>query len=571
MKEYMFSDLSLLAEPADNIAAKWENGSWKAVEYTTGKCSGCMLVAPEGTSPGAVELKIGLSGRYRIYVCIPRFRQDNYIYLKLSGDRTKSGIKAMDKNRPNHWLWADEEYLEEIYWKTADLTGQSIIIEKPDTIINTVSGIAWIRCVPEMTTEKSVENKFVQYHMDEDCFAEDSFGCDDDYLIRLAMMKNTNADFVSYEVSFDYDMIKNPNSGHLWKMDERWDKGQYEAKEKLDMIYKRAVGFAHENGIKLYAANRMQQSGFYMPYTRYSWNKGFSCENSGYYLKTRNGTTVNILSYAFDEVQEYMIKNLTDVLKYGFDGLTLCYNRGVTIGFEQPVIDRFKTLYPDVDPFVLPMTDERLNGVMCGFMNDFMEKLRKAVDETTGRHIKINVVTDYSPKSSKHYGLDVEYWAKNGLVDSISQADIETFEVLDGCMDDNNPDIIDLEKYTKMLEERPVIRRVYGFDSEKILRCIPDYLRLGERYGVEIYNTMPNIRNCSSTEEFYSMIETMKAHGVKKFLSWNASHLSFLLPEWYITSRSGNEIEEYMCERKYHRVLSLDGIDIGQFNPNWRG
>ena len=67
------------------------------------------------------------------------------------------------------------------------------------------------------------------------------------------------------------------------------------------------------------------------------------------------------------------------------------------------------------------------------------------------------------------------------------------------------------------------------------------------------------------------MIETMKAHGVKKFLSWNASHLSFLLPEWYITSRAGNEIEEYMCERKYHRVLSLDGIDIGQFNPNWRG
>ena len=39
--------------------------------------------------------------------------------------------------------WMTEEYVEEIYWKTADLTGQKIIFSKADSIISSAtSGVA---------------------------------------------------------------------------------------------------------------------------------------------------------------------------------------------------------------------------------------------------------------------------------------------------------------------------------------------------------------------------------------------------------------------------------------------
>lgn len=561
-KEYVFSNLSRLVNEKENISSEFEKDKWRIMEYTTGKYSGQMLVTTENGYPEEISVDLNLEGLYQIYICVPRLRETNYLNIKLSGDLCYTGLIASDKAPKN---WMTEEFVEELYWKTADLTGQKIIFSKADSTISSVTGVAWIRCIPVSEDAPAVTNKCVQMHNDEDVAAQDMQKCDDDYLMKLYPIANTNAEFLSFEFSFDYDGVPNPGKEHLIGYNKRWDEGNYRYREKADTIYKKAVEFAHKNGFGIYAANRMSVANFVVPYTRFGWNSNFVENGSKFYCRTRIGETVRVCSYAYDEVQDYVIGNFVNMLKYGFDGITLICHRGMHIGFEKPVLERFRELYPDVDPCVLPFSDERLHGVWCEFMNKFMTKLRAAV----GKDIKINTITDYGLATSKHLGLDVEYWAKHGLIDSASQADMETFENLDGCMSDDNPSLIDLEKYREVLTERHIVTRKFGCNVDKICENIPAFKKLRELYGIQTYHVLPWVGR-KLPEEYPAIVERMKTAGAEKFLSWNTNHLMRDLPEWHTVSRIGNEPEDVML-RKFHRVLSLDGNYIAEFQPNWRG
>ncbi len=561
-KEFVFSNLGSLVNEKNNISPDFEDNKWRIMEYSTGKYKGEMLITTEAGLPEDISVDLNLEGIYQIYICVPRLRAANYLNVKLSGDLCFTGLMASDKAPKN---WMTEEYVEELYWKTADLTGQKIVFSKADSIITSATGVAWVRCVPVDKMPPAITNKCVQMHNDEDVAAQDMQKSDDDYLMKVYPIANTNAEFVSFEFSFDYDGVPDPGKAHLLGYDTRWDEGNYRYREKADTIYKKAVDFAHKNGFGIYAANRMCVSNFVVPYTRFGWNSNFVENNHQFYIKTRIGETVRVCSYAYDEVQDYVISNFVNMLKYGFDGITLIMHRGIHIGFDQPVIDRFKELYPDVDPCTLPFSDERLHGVWCEFMNKFMRKLRNAV----GKDIRINTITDYGMTTSKHLGLDVEYWAKNGLIDSAAHADMEIFENLEGCMSDDNPGLIDLEKYKKELTERHVVTRKFGCNVDKVCENIPAFEKLRELYGIDVYHVLPWVGR-KLPEEYPGIIERMEKAGAKKFLSWNTNHLMRDLPEWYTVSHIGNEPEDVEL-RKFYRVITLDGNYIAEFQPNWRG
>jgi len=568
-KEIMFSNLSEMVVEKNNISNRYESSKWRIAEYKIGKCEGNMLIAPECEFPENITLKLNIDGIYRIYLCIPKLRCENYLYVKLTDDLCYTGIRPT-KFRPKSW--GEEEFFEEVYWKTADLSGKDIVIGKPDAFFDSSAALCFIRCVPVSETEDSevIHNKCMQMHMDEDSLSEDKFCSDEDYLIRLYQMKDSNAEFVSYEIAFDFDKPYTSSETYLHRRDKRWGSEYNSYISQKGKFYKQAVDFAHANGLELYAANRMSLTNFTMPYTRPCWDIKFVKDNPQYYCQMRNESSVAVCSYAYDEVQEYMINNFIEVLKYGFDGVTLIFHRGLHIAFEEPVIEKFKELYPDIDPHVLPFSDKRLHDVLCGFMNQFMKKLRVALDSNSDRHIKVNVIIDYGLETSKHLGLDVEYWAKNGLVDSVSQGDMEIYEDLHGCMSEQNPEFIDLERYNRALSERQVIKRNYGTDVEKVCKHIPEFARLGDNYNIDIYNVIPWVHRIIP-EKYDEIISRMKDAGAKKFLSWNTNHLVWDLPEWHAVSKIGNNRNDDDIKREFHRVLSLDGHDISQFYANWRG
>ena len=231
------------------------------------------------------------------------------------------------------------------------------------------------------------------------------------------------------------------------------------------------------------------------------------------------------------------------------------------------MIDRFKALYPDVDPLRLPMTDERLKTVWCEFMTGFMRRLRERTDAYFGRHIELNAITAYSIEAARRVGLDLEVWAKEGLVDSISQGDTEMLEELDGCLADDG--LIDLEKYSKVIEDRPIVVRNHG-KFEKSCLCTGDFLKLEEQYGVKVFHMLPWVE-VHDADTYRALVAKMEALGAKRFLSYNTNHIVCTLPEFHIVSHIGNDFGVDVTLQKYYRTLSLDNSDISQFNPNWRG
>jgi hypothetical protein len=254
-------------------------------------------------------------------------------------------------------------------------------------------------------------------------------------------------------------------------------------------------------------------------------------------------------------------------MKYGFDGLTLIYHRGLHIGFDALCLSLFEERYPGVDPFTLPVTDERLNSVWCDIMTDFMRELRSELTEKCGKDAKINVIVDYSPKTSKHFGLDVEKWAKEGLIDSVLQGIMEMYEDLDGTLDRDGRIIID--KYCEKLKKEPVLRRYHDTDIKKASDGAREYLEISKRYGIEFYATLPWPHKCPP-EEYKENRKALSKLGAEKFLSWNTNHLLYDLPEARAALSSATSNDEWYIPRRI-RTTSLAGSNIAIFNPNWRG
>ena len=145
--------------------------------------------------------------------------------------------------------------------------------------------------------------------------------------------------------------------------------------------------------------------------------------------------------------------------------------------------------------------------------------------------------------------------------EAIKQGD--PVEKVEDAVVEEEPEVIDLDKYNKALCERTVVKRSFATNVPKVLENIPKYQKLKE-YGVDVYCVIPWVHTIQP-EEYDEIIEQMKKAGAEKFHSWNTNHLVWDLPEWYVVSKIGNARDDSIVRRKFYRVLSLNGHDISQF------
>lgn len=557
----IFSDLSKAAVNPSVISDKNTDGKWTALSYKTALCEGTMLMTPQASYPEPIEIKINLEGMYRIYIGVLHLNPDNYFHIKLSDEVSFSGVKPTWYGSPTRWHLC--EYAEEVYWKSADLTNQNIIIEKPHAAKANVPAILWIRC-EEMTEEEisrynEQKTKCVQAHIDIDPFYELKFNTAEDTLVKLYPLKNTNVEFCSVETWAWNDAICDGAVPTNALSDRTWQGFKFDRKE----LYSLWRNFAHESGFKLYSATRMSLGDFNTAMSPSYFNKNFVAEHSELYCKNRDGSSPKVCSYAFEETQNYMINEIADNACGYFDGVTLIFTRGIHIAFEKPVIDRFNDLYPGVNPILLPASDKRLHGVWCEFMTAFMQKLRAKL----GDDIKINVLTDYGLESAKNFGIDIERWAKLGLIDSVAQCNMEMFEELDDCMDG---EFIDLDKYKAKILEKPVLCRNFCTDPEKVCAHMPEYLEIEEKYGVKVYHTLP-WENTTPLGEYKAVIKKMQKSGAKRFMSWDMNHTEYTLPEFHAITGISNSANDNVTLSKFYRMLSIDENDMTYALSAWKG
>ncbi len=562
-----------IAEKKDLVSEIYEPDKWRKVSYKTKLCEGKMLLAGQESKPEPITLNLNIKGWHRIFISIMNLRSENYTYVKLSDDSCFTGVRSSGRLPIQ---WCPTECVEEIYWKSADLTNQKVVLARPEYMHPITSALLWIRLekmsedeILEFKTLEKKKNHCIQMHFDEDFYTENALEYENDHIMRLYQLKNSNVDFFNLEYSYSYDYLERNNDCSLLRCDTKRTDFTYKDIAKRKEYIKDAIDFCHDNGFEIYATERMCTSNFFTPYSLPNWNKNF-VKRKEFHCINRDGSTTTISSYAFEEVQQYIIDNMLHFVKMGFDGVSMIYHRGMYIGFEKPVIDRFSERYPDVDPYLLPMSDERLCSVRCEIMTEFMQKVRNALDSNFDKHIKVNVLGEYGLETAKYMGLDIETWAKNGLIDSASQTDMELYEDLTDCMSDENPSLIDMAKYKKRLEDYPVIRRNYGTDIDKVCLHTAEYSLLEEKYGIKVYHILPWPHAVDYTE-YDQIIERMKKSGAKRFFSWNTDHLVWDLPEWYIVSHIGNKRNDNIPLRRFFRTLSLDDNDVTHFSPNWMG
>jgi len=391
----IFSRLNDIVKEKSNISDINTKDKWRVVPYKCGDISGKLLLAGELTRPEDITLSLGLSGWYKIFVGTVNMKSKNLFNLRLSSDKSFSAMSS--PTMENKFLWTPTEYFEEFLWRCADLTGEDLILRKPECMWNNAVTLAFVRCVPMTQSEALEYTKLpslcnIHGHFDEDTNGEDGLCSEGNYLTRYSQLTGGEISEMSLEFSFDYDTQSKTITPILYQ-DEGWSRGDSDFIKNKDEAYRARVDYLHSEGIKVYAANRMSVAEFFTPYSNPHWTyRSFVSDHPELYCKTRLGESVKICSYAYPEVRKYVIDRFVEMMKYGFDGVTLILHRGQHIGFEEPVISEFIKLYRGVDPRTLPASDERLGSVWCQFMTKFISELRLALDSVrqTAQHQRNN-------------------------------------------------------------------------------------------------------------------------------------------------------------------------------------
>jgi hypothetical protein len=131
------------------------------------------------------------------------------------------------------------------------------------------------------------------------------------------------------------------------------------------------------------------------------------------------------LSYAVPQVREHIYNILRETLAYKPDGIEIIYFRGLPLMlWEDAFSDQFKKKY-GVDAKQVPENDPRLYELRGEIMTGFMRDVRKLLDDVQkeqGRKERYELMASvvHTENDNRKYGLDVERWVKEGLIDKIS-------------------------------------------------------------------------------------------------------------------------------------------------------
>ena len=143
-KEILYSDLPALVSDPSQLSAIRVLDKWETVTFETAKASGTMLYAAPNVKPAPVTLNLNLTGWYKVFVAmgVEGSFGTNYANLRFSNDATYAQVSP-DVCPPDHAAG-----VQEFYWRSVDLTGQTLEVSRFNTGIDQMTILAWLRFVP---------------------------------------------------------------------------------------------------------------------------------------------------------------------------------------------------------------------------------------------------------------------------------------------------------------------------------------------------------------------------------------------------------------------------------------
>lgn len=580
--------------PKEHFSSWNQFDKWRIVPYQTESFEGNLLSCNNGIPPD-ITYDPKLTGWYKIYLLAPG---NSVLLMKLTSDPAYLGVAAASKRM---------DTMEEFLWRCADMTGQSISINRLllDGTDPKHSMLGGLRLVP-MTQEEVAQWKYEETRTD----TKRIYATDDmhnrlfymnhltqaDWLPSVLNYCHSDVEWISLEqirnfvtrrlVTDNIDEFSFPRPGDKL-VQENFPKFNYQK------VLEDCVKVGHENGFKMSLSLRMGAWGMGFPFDQCYFDSDFSQNHPEFKTVDRNGDPICAMSYAYPEVQDFMVSELVNMAETGCDAVTLIGHRGIPyVLFEKPVADRFYEMYGEY-PYELPLDEPRLHKLHCQIMTEFMRKARKALDDRFGKNkVEIHVRTSYSVFDSDYISLDVESWAREGLISAVITYPLRTYEKLEGDIwKDEEHTRIDLDKYSHYVHTaHDVIRHFGDFkDSPAYVNyrgklCGPAspkerverWMVLEKEYGVKVYfDIMPRYL---TNEQYKSRALELYEYGAERVSMWD-TYGSRVMPKamWSTAGRLGHkeELSEMDVgegvDYRIYKICQLAGYDISRYAPCWGG
>lgn len=580
MKEgILFSDWANICPHSDSYMRA---DAWGRVPYTTAEHTGELLVAFTGCSPADVVIRPELTGWHRIYVCMMIY-ENNMALLKLSSD---DAYELVVPTRSAGW---DEYTLEEGLWRCENMTGKTLTISRSTFTEASNTILAWIRFVPMSDQEAAAWKADFSHKEDKRLYANNDMHnmlysrilqSVKDWHTVVDAYRDSDVEWVSMEnmLLSTADAVSLPEDLIHVREGDRWVTSQRGCHYTPEML-RELVELAHNRDLKVCSSLRMNCwiAGF--PYVNGPYDNQFYNNHLNLRCVDRDGTPVERMSYAFEEVQQQVIDSMVYMARLGFDAVGLLYNRGMPyLLYEQPVADRFFAEYGEY-PYELPLADPRLNRLHRQMMTEFMQKLRRALDEATGKgKVQIHAQVMNTLNDCHLTALDPEEWARQGLVDVIISYPRAMYEVLEGDIwRDDAHTRLDLDKFRAYVRsasgELVLDPDLHNRESQIIPERVAEFIELERTYGVKVYFTvMPRVM---PPAEFTSFVEEMYRLGAERFSLWDTQGRAAAVAMWSVVRRLGHK-EQVLAGQidngsnyRHYRMLTLANRQESRFKSLW--
>jgi len=424
--------------PHSAIGPENKAGTWWLRPYTTAAgTSGKMLCVeardkekPETCVAPPVTYPLALSGVYDIWVCTYRPEFGGGIDIKLTRDKVYGTIDPwecpLDAWPPKP---GSAGKLVEVFWKTADLSGQNISLRQPH---GTYQSLWWGLCNAHVAHIKLVRRDPVGVRQADEARAaaagRKGVIIDRDGMSFVWMWGTEDIDCILQQVEqFQYGNVEalnwcqgttfatnfphpmstgftgyGPICGRLG--DKRYDRVEKSFQTRCVDVLQTLVDRCHEIGTKIYVSQRTSEGGA----------TDQSRAHPEWFLKTGGGRGWSA-NWALPEVRKFFVDFMLHTAgNYDIDGLTIDFSRcryNFEAGEEKPE-----------------------------HMTEYLRELRKGLDRIggeRGRRLALNASfagnTWYEGRTPEQQGLDPATWVKESLVDCVMPEGREAAKYIELC------------------------------------------------------------------------------------------------------------------------------------------
>jgi len=395
-------------------------GYWQTAAYETKEFRGVLLLSNPSQAAPDLRIPLPVTGRFAIAIGMVVNYSDK-VLIKLERDRCWRKL-AHTPTPPA------TQTIEECWWRDVDLVKGDVLLLRQDDAMKRRAGIGFVRLypataptkpeIPLLITADGFPGNMGPIPLDD--MLEEELQFDDTHVTDILHGTDINgsAQYMTklpahrYPVERAAEEEMTSHEYYPWVVDQM---RKFEREGRCPL--RDSVEAAHSIGRKLYAYYRMAITRLYAPYRGLFFND-FYDEHPEWRCVDFDGTPITRLSIAYPEVRQYFLEHFRETVEFGADGVCLVFNRGwPLILFEEPVAQEFKRK-TGKDMHSVSQDDPALRQVRAEFVNSFMRDIRRTVTEAGGRReTKIVALTLAQPSINKHFAMDCDTWAKEGLVD----------------------------------------------------------------------------------------------------------------------------------------------------------